>query len=316
MSQVVGRFAPTPSGYAHVGNLFCFLLAWLSARKQGGRVILRMEDLDTLRTSREMALETVEDLLWLGLDWEEGPRPGDDALLYYQSLRSDIYDEYFQKLENKGYIYPCFCSRADVKNANAPHLSDGRVVYPGTCRTLSEARILELSRSRKPAWRVAVEDRTISFHDRLQGDYSQSLTAECGDFPLRRADGVYCYQLAVVVDDALMGVNEVVRASDLLSSTPQQIYLYELLGFPVPEFIHIPTVLDARGKRLAKRDSSISLHDLKYKYSREDILGRLAYMAGLQKDTTPRTLENLLDMFCWENVRKEDIFLPDDLFPL
>ena len=316
MSQIIGRFAPTPSGYAHVGNLFCFLLAWLSARKEGGKVVLRMEDLDTQRTSRALAQETVEDLLWLGLDWEEGPRPGDAAELYYQSNRSAIYEEYFQRLLDKGYVYPCFCSRADVKNANAPHLSDGRVVYPGTCRNLSDSRIAELSRSRKPAWRVAVEDRTLSFHDRLQGAYSQSLTEECGDFPIRRADGVYCYQLAVVVDDGLMGVNQVVRASDLLSSTPQQIYLYQLLDFPVPEFIHIPTVLDSQGKRLAKRDSSISLHDLKHKYSPEEILGRLACVAGLQTDTTPRTLENLLDMFRWEKVRKDDIFLPDDLFPL
>lgn len=314
MSDIVGRFAPTPSGHAHIGNLFCFLLSWLSAKKQNGKVVLRMEDLDTQRSTLALAKETIEDMRWLGLTWDYGPTIDHSPDLYFQSTRTSIYEEYFTLLKEKGYVYPCFCSRADVKNANAPHLSDGRTIYPGTCRSLSPEKQKELSISRSPAWRLAVKDETISFVDRLQGLYSQEMRYECGDFPIRRSDGLFCYQLAVVIDDALMGVTEVVRASDLLSSTPQQIYLYEILGFPVPKYIHIPTILDAHGRRLAKRDGSISLHELKEKYSQEEILGRLAFLAGLQNAISPQTLDNLLDMFTWDKIYPKDICLPEGLF--
>ena len=312
MKPAVGRFAPTPSGFAHVGNLFCFLLAWLSAKQQGGDIVLRIEDLDTLRTSDALALETMDDLLWLGLTWDKGPAPEEAGGAYYQSRRTDIYDTYFQALEQKGLVYPCYCSRTDVKMASAPHLSDGRTVYPGTCRTLSPAQ--RSAQTRIPAWRIQVPPQSICFTDGLQGLYSQNLETECGDFPIRRADGVYCYHFAVTVDDALMGVTEVVRAKDLLSSTPQQIYLYEALDFPVPKFIHIPTVLDANGNRLAKRDSSISLQDLRRCYTREQILGKLAFLAGLQPDDTPKSLEQLLDVFSWDRVPGDDIRIPEYFF--
>ena len=314
MTPITGRFAPTPSGFAHLGNLFCYLLAWLSAKSRGGRIILRMEDLDVQRTSRALARETMEDLLWLGLRWDEGPTPQADLDVWYQSHRTEIYDMWFQKLEQLGLIYPCFCSRTDVKNASAPHASDGRAIYPGTCRGLGPEALAARAAVRAPAWRLAVADREITFTDRLQGRCSQHLPTECGDFPVRRADGVYCYQLAVVVDDALMGVNEVVRASDLLSSTPQQIYLYRLLGFPVPEFVHIPTVLDADGHRLAKRDSSVSLRDLRGRFTRQEILGRLGFLAGLQPEPAPCTLEDLLDSFSWDKVPAADIHIPRELF--
>lgn len=314
MAQIVGRFAPTPSGYAHIGNLFCYLLAWLSAKRRGGRIVLRMEDLDTQRTSMDLARETMEDLLWLGLDWDEGPRLGEEPDVYYQSRRGRIYEEYFQKLCRMGYVYPCFCSRADVKNACAPHASDGRTIYPGTCRGLSEEEAARLALKRKPAWRFRVEDRTIHIHDRLQGEYAQALAEECGDFPVRRADGTFCYQLAVVIDDALMGVNEVVRANDLLSSTPQQKYLCEVLGLPCPEYVHIPTVLDSGGNRLAKRDRSVSLRDLKSRYAPEEVLGRLACLAGLQRGVEPVGLDSLLDRFSWDLVPREDIRVPEGLF--
>lgn len=314
MNQVVGRFAPTPSGFVHVGNVFCFLLAWLSAKKQGGRIVLRMEDLDIQRTSPQLALETMDDLNWLGLTWDEGPALCNNTGPYYQSQRSLIYDVFFTEHLQKGNIYPCFCSRTDVKLASAPHTSDGRMIYPGTCRTLDEIQRTKLSQTKKPAWRIKVPQKSIRFDDFLQGEYCQDLTTECGDFPVRRADGIYCYHMAVVIDDALMGVNEVVRARDLLSSTPQQIFLYELLGFPVPKFIHIPTVLDDKGNRLSKRDSSISLRELRMKYTQEEILGRLAKLANLQNEITPRSLNQLLDMFHWDSVGTEDIFLPPDLF--
>lgn len=310
MDKVIGRFAPTPSGYAHMGNLFCYFLAWLSAKSQGGQILLRIEDLDTQRTSPALAEETMEDLLWLGLTWDQGPRVGGEAGPYYQSQRTHIYQQALAALEEMGCVYPCFCSRSDVKNANAPHLSDGRTVYPGTCRKLTPEDQARLSALRAPAWRVAVEEETISFTDRLQGFYAQEMTTQCGDFPIRRADGVFCYQLAVVLDDALMGVTEVVRASDLLSSTPQQLYLYKKLQLPAPRFIHIPTVLDPEGNRLAKRSGSTSLRELKQRYSREEILGKLAYLAGLQPTPAPQTLEALLPLFSWDKVPKQDIRLP------
>ncbi len=314
MSDIIGRFAPTPSGYAHIGNLFCFLLAWLSAKKQDGKIVLRMEDLDTQRTSSALALETMEDLRWLGLTWDIGPCLEEDSGQYYQSHRASLYEKYFMQLKEGKRIYPCFCSRADVKNANAPHLSDGRTVYPGTCRGLTAEQQTNIAFSRKPAWRMVVNDEMISFEDVLQGFYSQNMLEECGDFPIRRADGVFCYQFAVVIDDALMGVNEVVRASDLLSSTPQQIHIYKTLNLPVPKYIHIPTVLDSNGKRLAKRDGSISIRELKNTYSQDEILGRLAFLAGLQSTILPQSLENLLDMFCWDKICKEDICIPTNLF--
>lgn len=314
MTQAVGRFAPTPSGYAHIGNLFCYLLAWLSAKKQGGKIVLRIEDLDRQRTSDGLARETMEDLLWLGLDWDEGPRPGADPDLYYQSRRTRIYEGYFERLRRAGYIYPCFCSRTDVKNACAPHTSDGRTIYPGLCRGLSAEEAARRALERKPAWRMRVEDRTVRIHDRLQGEYAQSLAEECGDFPIRRADGTFCYQLAVVIDDALMGVNEVVRANDLLSSAPQQKYLCEVLGLPVPAYVHIPTVLDSGGDRLAKRERSVSLRDLKERYTPEELLGRLAFLAGLQSRAAPAALDSLLDRFSWDLVPRGDIRVPDGLF--
>lgn len=314
MSEVIGRFAPTPSGYAHIGNLFCFLLAWLSSKKQHGKVVLRIEDLDTQRASPELANETIEDLRWLGLTWDCGPGLAQSGGQYYQSKRSAIYEKYFGKLMEMGVVYPCYCSRTDVKNANAPHLSDGRTVYPGTCRSLSSEQRQRLSALRAPAWRMSVKDETISFVDRLQGHYAQNMLRECGDFPIRRADGVFCYQLAVVIDDALMGVTEVVRSRDLLSSTPQQIHLYQALELPVPQYVHIPTILDSNGKRLAKRDGSMSIRALKGKYTKDEILGRLAFLAGLQQNTSPQSLDNLLDIFSWDAVPKQDICLPADLF--
>lgn len=311
MKEIVGRFAPTPSGYTHFGNLFCYLLSWLSAKQQGGKIVLRIEDLDTQRTSDALARSAMEDLTWLGLVWDKGPEGGAPDE-YYQSRRTPIYETYFEKLKEMGYIYPCYCSRTDVKLANAPHTSDGRTVYPGTCRSLTPSQ--RSAQTRRPAWRLRVPEKTVAFEDGVQGLYSQELSTQCGDFPVRRADDVFCYQLAVVVDDGLMGVTEVVRARDLLSSTPQQIYLYSLLGMQAPQFYHIPTVLDANGNRLAKRDGSAGLMQMRGKYTREEILGKLAFLAGQQPAPTPCTLDSLVEKFSWKNVPKEDIRIPEDMF--
>ena len=201
--QTVGRFAPSPSGRMHLGNVLCALLAWLSARHQNGAFLLRIEDLDAMRCPRSYADLIMDDLRWLGLDW--------DGEVPYQSERAPIYEKYEQILREKGLLYPCFCSRAALHAASAPHLSDGRVLYAGTCRDLTPAEIEEKRKKRAPATRVRVPDEIISFTDGVFGAYSENLAEECGDFIIRRSDGVFAYQLAVTVDDGLSGVTEVVR---------------------------------------------------------------------------------------------------------
>ncbi len=307
--MTIGRFAPTPSGYTHVGNAFCYLLAWLSAKKQGGQIVLRMEDLDTLRCPEWAMQETEEDLKFLGLNWDfVGPGPS------RQSQRTEIYEQYFNQLVEKDLVYPCFCSRTDVRAASAPHLSDGRVVYPGLCANLTAGEQAQRRKKRAPAWRMRVPEKAYTVQDGRMGAYTEYLPEECGDFIIRRADLVFAYQLAVVVDDALMGVTEVVRSSDLIFSTPRQIYLYEQLGFPVPKFIHIPTILDEHGGKLSKRDNAIAIRDLREKYTAQEILGKLGWLAGIRETSDACTLEDLLKDFDWSKVPKEDILLPTGLF--
>ena len=208
--MVVGRFAPSPSGRMHLGNAFAALLAWLSVRAQGGTMVLRIEDLDPARCRPEYAAQLRADLRWLSLDWDsEAPQ---------QSQRTAAYAAAFDRLA--GQVYPCYCSRGELLAASAPHLADGRSVYPGTCRNLTPAQRAE--KTKVPSWRLIVPNREIAVEDRLQGCCAENLARETGDFILRRADGVYAYQLAVVVDDAAAGVTEVVRGRDLLSSTPRQ----------------------------------------------------------------------------------------------
>ena len=217
MSAVTGRFAPSPSGRLHLGNLACSLLAWLSARSQGGRIVLRIEDLDAERCPRKYADALEEDLRWLGLFWDEGGSSGGPNGPYYQSECAAIYTESYNKLEAQGLVYPCFCSRAQLHAASAPHTSDGNVIYPGTCRGLTAEQIAEKRKKKAPAYRLMVPDEDITFTDGCMGPHTENLLRDCGDFYLRRADGVFAYQLAVVVDDARMGVTEVVRGADLLS---------------------------------------------------------------------------------------------------
>ncbi len=213
-----GRFAPSPSGRMHLGNAWSALLAWLSVRSRGGTMVLRLEDLDPDRCKRPLCDGVEEDLRWLGLDWDEGGSAGGPE--FYQSQRSEIYRAALEQLEQQGLLYPCFCTRGQLHAPNAPHRSDGEVIYPGTCRDLSAEERTVRARTRHPAVRIRVPDEEIGFVDRLQGAYGENLARDCGDFILRRPDGVYAYQLAVVVDDALMGVTEVTRGSDLLTSPP------------------------------------------------------------------------------------------------
>ena len=294
-STPVGRFAPTPSGRMHLGNVFSFLIAWLSVKNRNGHILLRMEDLDTQRTSDEFAETLRQDLLWLGLNWDE-ETPA-------QSKRSPVYDRYFEKLMDEGLLYPCFCTRSQLHSVNAPHLSDGTYVYPGTCRHLTE-------KPNKPhSWRVMVPEKMWGFQDLLQGDYRQDLSADCGDFVVRRADGVYVYQLAVTVDDGESGVTEVVRGVDLLSSAPRQMYLQELFGFPHPAYGHVPLLLSPDGRRLSKRDKDLDLGELRKYLSPEQLLGSLAHTAGLLERYEPISAPELATAFSWETLKKEDICL-------
>ena len=306
--MTAGRYAPSPSGRMHLGNLMCCLLAWLSAKSKGGQVLLRIEDLDAVRCPRVYADAIQDDLAWLGLA-ADGPTP-----TVYQSERSEIYQQYYDILLKKGLIYPCFCSRSQLHAASAPHRSDGQVVYAGTCRGLSDAEVARRSLTRAPAFRVRVPDEEIAFTDGHLGRYAENLARDCGDFYLRRADGVFAYQLAVVVDDALMGVTEVVRGSDLLSSTPRQLWLYRELGLTAPQFYHLPLLLAPDGRRLSKRDGDQSLENLRARYTPQEIIGKLAYVCGLQDTLAPASPQELVPGFSWDKVPKQDILLPEGLF--
>ena len=306
--MTAGRYAPSPSGRMHLGNLLCCLLAWLSAKSKGGQVLLRIEDLDAARCPRRYADAIVDDLAWLGLA-ADGPQPP-----VYQSERAAVYQQFYDKLAAKGLVYPCFCSRSQLHAASAPHRSDGQVVYPGTCRGLTPEEIAEKARRKAPAWRVRVPDEEIAFVDGHLGPYAENLARDCGDFYLRRADGVFAYQLAVVVDDALMGVTEVVRGADLLSSTPRQLWLYRELGLQAPQFYHLPLLLDHEGRRLSKRDGDQSLENLRARYTPQEIVGRLAFACGLQDAPRPAAPQDLVGAFDWARVPRHDIFLPEHLF--
>lgn len=301
----VGRFAPSPSGQMHLGNLFSCLLAWLAVRAQGGRMILRMEDLDPQRTSRVWGERLMEDLTFLGLDWDEGP--------YWQSERGAYYQQCLEKLEAQGLVYPCFCSRAELHAANAPHAADGEYLYTGKCRGLTPQQIAERVKSRPPALRLRAEGR-MALTDAHYGAYSQDLAQDCGDFILRRSDGVFAYQLAVTADDGAMGITQVVRGRDLLSSAPRQLYLYRLLGLQPPAFAHIPLLLAPDGRRLSKRDADMGLDALRARMGAEEIIGRLAYLAGMLKRPQPVRAADLVGEFAWEKVPKEDVVLNFALF--
>ncbi len=292
----VGRFAPTPSGRMHLGNVFAGLIAWLSVRSRGGEMVLRMEDLDTQRTSAEFAEILRSDLSWLGLTWDrETPA---------QSQRTEVYHKYFDMLTEKGLLYPCYCTRSQLHNVNAPHLSDGTYVYTGTCRNLTTP-----PPNRVPAWRVCVPDKIWTVEDKVQGISQWNRVSDCGDMVVRRADGVYVYQLAVTVDDGEAGVTEVVRGMDLLSSAPRQMYLQELFGFPHPEYGHVPMLLSPDGRRLSKRDKDLDLGQLRKHLRPEQLIGTLAFASGLIDQKCALSAKELAQEFSWHKLKGESIFL-------
>ncbi|MGM9562976.1 MAG: tRNA glutamyl-Q(34) synthetase GluQRS [Faecousia sp.] len=296
--MTVGRFAPSPSGRMHLGNVFTALMAWLSVRSQNGRMLLRIEDLDPDRSKPEYIDFLRRDLEWLGLDWDEE--------MPLQSTRNDIYQTYFDRLDT----YPCYCSRSELHAASAPHVSDGKWIYAGTCRNLTPEE--RAAKGRTPAWRVRVPEETVRFTDGVFGKYTENLASDCGDFILRRSDGVFAYQLAVVCDDALGGVTEVVRGCDLLSSTPRQLWLYRQLGFSAPRFFHVPLLIAADGKRLSKRERSLDMEHLRQRCRPEEILGELAFAAGITAKNEPVSARELVPLFSFDRLPRENIHLTAD----
>lgn len=315
----VGRFAPSPTGRMHLGNVYAALVSRLSAKSRGGRWILRIEDLDPQRSHTEYGRQLEDDLQWLGLTWDEGGLDGSgESGPYRQSLRGTFYEEALRRLEATGLTYPCYCTRADIMATQAPHQSDGRVIYAGTCRpqALGGNGPAPHAPGRNPATRLYVPDITVAFDDMVCGHQSIALAAECGDFILRRGDGAWAYQLAVVIDDAAMGVTEVIRGDDLLLSAAQQIYLYRLLGKEPPRFGHIPLIVNSSGRRLSKRDGSLSMNELRREHTPEEIIGWIAFLAGLRPDYTPVSADDLTETFDITLLRRGPVVVPDSLPPL
>lgn len=315
-SPPCGRLAPSPTGHIHLGNAWAFLLAWLAARSQGGQIIMRLEDIDPQRSRPEYAAHLLEDLRWLGLDWDCGPDVGGPDGPYTQSERGKVYDNALKQLAKTGLTYPCFCTRKELRQlAAAPHIDDTGAPYPGTCANLSEKDVqARIDSGRRASIRLRCPQSPISFDDMLLGPQTFLLSDCGGDFALCRSDGVVAYQLAVAVDDALMGVTQVVRGRDILPSTPRQIALLHLLGYGAPSYAHVPLLLDEEGERLAKRHNSLSL-----RYLREQgvpphrIVGLLGMLAGLSFSARAVSPAELLPAFTWNCLPRQDVRIENSL---
>lgn len=327
--MTTGRLAPTPSGYLHLGNARSFLLAWLWARHEGGRVILRVEDIDRPRCKPELRKAALADLEWLGLDWDAGPQMNDSPGEYDQQSRIALYRRHLHALAAAGLAYPCTCTRKDIEQASsAPHGDEGPI-YPGTCQ--GRWHSFEQAKTEtgiEPAWRFKFEGgqtlfsraktgsdplpSSVTFHDEVRGDVTVD-PSTLGGFVLWRRDDLPSYQLAVVVDDGLMGVSQVLRGRDLLSSTARQLALYGALGLiPPGRWAHVPFLQDARGRRMAKRDGDLALVHLRESgVSPERVIGFLAWSAGLAP-LKPATPSELVEGFNLTSVGVEDFVVDQE----
>lgn len=307
--KVRGRFAPSPTGALHLGNARTALLAWLQARAAGGAFVMRVEDLDFGRVRPGIMQTQLDELRWLGLDWDEGPDAGGPHAPYVQSARGDHYDAALRSLAARGVLFACACSRRDIAAASsAPHAGEEGPRYPGTCRghavTPEAPSLLAHGRS-QVALRMRVEPGDVCFDDLLQGRCCFSPTEETGDFVVRRKDGAAAYQLAVVVDDAAMEITHVVRGADLLSSTARQLLLYRALGRPAPAFLHVPLMLGEDGERLAKRHGSVSLGELRAGgIAPERVTGWLAATCGLAGPGETVSARELISRFAVERLSR------------
>lgn len=299
-----GRYAPSPSGVMHLGNLAACLLAWLDIRKLGGRLIFRMEDLDPERSSAEFAQNIASALTRLGLNWDEGyPDAG-----YSQGERTALYEDVFGQLLKKDMLYPCYCSRSERLAASAPHPGEQRTDPGCKCRHFSAAQRRELEAAgRRPAWKIKVPNKTISFTDGHYGSFSENL-AEPGDFIIKRSDGVFAYQLAVSFDDMDMGIDRVVRGRDLLSSTARQIWLISELGGMAPQYCHAPLLVTDGSRKLSKRFGDLNTDSLLERYSPEELLGYIAGLLGIS-DGSAESADSLLERFSWDSVARDDIII-------
>lgn len=311
-NSIRGRFAPSPSGRLHLGNILSSLLAWLDVRSQGGVMLFRLEDLDPDRSWDSCARLMADDLLWLGLDWDEGWRPeGGDA--FRQSTRTARYEAALDALHAHGLVYDCYCSRAERLAASAPH--PGEAGDCGCrCRGFTPEEVRKKVRAgRRPARKLTVDGRAAEWTDGHYGPQRQVLRPGRDDFIIRRSDGVFAYQLAVSVDDWEMGVTRVVRARDLLPSTARQIRLIETLGGTAPEYCHAPLLVAPDGRKLSKREGDLNMEYFRAHYTAEALLGVLARLAGLRETAAPVAAADLIDDFSWDRVPRKDIVIPDDL---
>lgn len=314
MTDVRGRFAPTPSGLLHLGNVGTALLAWLQIRARGGTIVLRMEDVDKPRCKPEWAARTIADMRWLGLDWDEGPDLGGPYGPYAQRERTPLYEEALNRLLASDRLYPCYCSRADLQGSgSAPHgLASEGPAYRGTCRSLTAEQRRVREAQKTPSLRFKLSDRPVSFTDGIAGRLSFPAGAG-GDFIVKRADGMIGYQLAVVVDDAAMHVTDVLRGWDLLDSTPRQLQLFEALGLTPPRYAHAPLLLGPDGKRLAKRHGDIALTMLREAgASPERIVGLLGWLYGLIDRPEPMAARELIPLFRPDLIPHGAVTLPGD----
>jgi glutamyl-tRNA synthetase len=289
----LSRLAPSPSGRIHLGNIFSFLITWADARSRDNRVIFRMDDLDERCKNKEVQNTLISDLRWLGIDW--------DGKIVYQSERVKIYEEAFNDLKKKDMLYPCFCSRADIHAASAPHASDGTPIYSGKCKNLDPSQVEHLKEIKKFSYRVSVPDLNVTIHDEIFGDYGQNLENDCGDFIVRRSDGVFAYQLTSTIDDIEMGITRIVRGCDLLASTPRQVWLANVISPPSQmqiKYAHLPMLINENGQRLAKRDEPLDLGFMKQEgFSAAKIRGIIAKLAGFINDDADLSTEEFLKIF-------------------
>lgn len=318
MKKPRGRYAPSPTGLIHVGNARTALAAWLSARAQGGAFVWRLEDLDGPRVVPGMAEAALRDLAWLGLDWDEGPDRGGPFAPYVQSARGAHYEAALAHLAAQGRLFPCRRSRRDLQQlASAPHGAEGLPPYPAAWRPRALPAGWYAAYARRPgdaALRFRVADGAVAFDDRVQGPVTEVVRDAVGDFVLKRRDGLYAYQLAVVVDDLAMEISEVVRGEDLLASTARQIQLIEALGGTPPAYAHVPLVVNASGEKLSKRDAGLSLEALRAAgVQPAQLAGYLGYSLGLLDRPAAALPADLVDRFAWTRVPRPSWNLPPDL---